>query len=68
MDWQKLLTYANWDQSLLFLISQQIFTVEASGSDIAFDVTTNVSVTITLPEWIRKTGRYTCIRNGDYDA
>ena len=36
------------------LISQQIFTVEASGSDIAFDVTTNVSVTITLPEWIKE--------------
>ena len=36
------------------LISQQIFTVEASGSDIAFDVTTNVLVTITLPEWIKE--------------
>ena len=36
------------------LISQQTFTVETSGSDIAFDVTTNVPVTITLPEWVKE--------------
>lgn len=34
------------------LISKQLFTVDAVGGDISFDVTTNVDVDMTYPEWI----------------
>lgn len=36
------------------LVSQQIFSVETCGSDISFDVTSNVSFNIILPEWIKE--------------
>lgn len=34
------------------LIDQQLFTLEASGGDFSFTITTNVSVEVKLPDWI----------------
>lgn len=36
------------------LISKQLFTVDAIGGSVQFDVTTNVDVDMTYPEWIRE--------------
>lgn len=48
------ITVRQLGEEAALLISQQLFTVDAIGGTVEFDVTTNVEVDITSPEWIKK--------------